>query len=80
MPLVRRRRPLLRAVAIASGAYSAGKRRRQGPQDRRLDQVGPRPQPADAARGDAPVRPEWLNDLYRPDAPNGASHTERNRK
>ena len=38
MPLVRRRRPLLRAVAIACGAYSAGKPRRQGPQDRRLDQ------------------------------------------
>ena len=80
MPLVRRRRPLLRAVAIASGAYSAGKRRRQGPQDRHLDQVGSRPQPADAARGDVAVRPEWLKDLYRPDALNGVSHTERNRK
>ena len=80
MPLVRRRRPLLRAVAIACGAYSAGKRRRQGPQDRRLDQVGPRPQPADAARGDAAIRPEWLKDLYRPDALNGVSHTETKRK
>ena len=38
MPLVRRRRPLLRAVAIACGAYSAGNRRRQGPQDRLPDQ------------------------------------------
>ena len=28
MPLVRRRRPLLRAVAIVSGAYAAGTRRR----------------------------------------------------
>jgi hypothetical protein len=69
MPLVRRRRPLLRAVAIACGAYSAGKGRRQGPQESRLDQVGPGPQPADAARGDA--APEWLRDLYRPDAFNG---------
>ena len=49
MPLVRRRRPLLRAVAIACGAYSAGKRRRQGPPDRRLDQVGPLPQPAESS-------------------------------
>jgi len=53
MPLVRRRRPLLRAVAIACGAYSAGKRRQQGPQDRRLDQVGPRPQPADPTSTDS---------------------------
>lgn len=41
MPLVRRRRPLLRATAIACGAYSAGRRRRQGPQDRDLDPVAP---------------------------------------
>ena len=80
MPLVRRRRPLLRAVAIASGAYSAGKRRRQGPQDHRLDPFGPRRQPADAARGDAAVRSEWLKNLYRPDAQNGVSHTDKNRK
>jgi len=80
MPLVRRRRPLLRAVAIACGAYSAGKRRRQGPQERRLDQVGPQHQRSDDARGDAAVRPEWLKDLYRPDALNGGSRTERNRK
>ena len=79
MPLVRRRRPLLRAVKIACGAYSAGKRRRQGRRIAASTRLDPGPsQPTHERRRTVP--PEWLNDPYRPDALNGASHTERNRK
>src|SRR5436190_854293 len=38
MPLIGRRRPLLRAAAVGGGAYVAGKRRAQA-QDREYDQV-----------------------------------------
>ena len=37
MPLIGRRRPLLRAAAVGGGAYVAGKRRAQA-QDREYDQ------------------------------------------
>ena len=59
MPLVRRRRPLLRAVAIVSGAYAAGKRRRQWPTA-----------PAEV-RPDVAESPEQLEELFQRDASNG---------
>ena len=70
MPLVRRRRPLLRVVAIVSGAYAAGKRRRH---------ASPAA-PAGDVKADAPESPEQLKELFKRDALNGASNTERNRK
>ena len=85
MPLVRRRRPLLRAVAIASGAYAVGKRRRQDLQERFLDQSGTGPQAQSAVavggvKADVVGRPARLQELRERDALNGASTTERNRK
>ena len=66
MPLLRRRRPLLRAAAVGGGAYFAGKRHAQGmqreqQQDARLDAVegqqyaqAPPPPPQQYAQAPAP--------------------------
>jgi hypothetical protein len=78
VPLIGRRRPLLRAAAVGGGAYMAGKQRarsqeREAGQDARLDQVEqqqyapPQPQyappPAPAPSGMGPDVIEQLKQL-----------------
>ncbi len=74
MPLVGRRRPLLRAAAIGGGAYVAGKRRqeaqeRQAGQEQRLESLESQQQaaPASGAGGlsaDAMAKLEQLGKLH----------------
>ena len=52
MPMMRRRRPVLRAAAVGGGAYAMGKRReRSMAQDAQAEQAAPAPQAAPPAGG-----------------------------
>src|SRR5207247_5855567 len=74
MPLMRRRRPLLRAAAVGGGAYVAGKHRaqsqeREAEQDQRLSgleseqQAAPAPAPPPDAGGISSQAMERLEQL-----------------
>jgi predicted flap endonuclease-1-like 5' DNA nuclease len=66
MPLLRRR-PLLRAAAVAGGAYAAGKHRGAGQAEQQAYQAAPPPAAAPVSRGTSPddiTRLEQLGKLH----------------
>lgn len=68
MPLVRRRRPLLRAAAVGGGAYMAGKSRarsqeREYEQEERISSLESQPQAAPAPPAQTGLNPDAMAQL-----------------
>ena len=63
MPLVRRRRPLLRAAVVGGAAYTAGKRNREAAGQTGQQEYPPANQPAPPSAGMSPAAMERLKEM-----------------